>query len=118
MGTFTLSNGTASGNVYDLPGGTYTIYARYAGDSTYAPSQGNGPSVTVLPENSNTTVTASTFDSGGNFVPLSASAIIPYGDMVYLHATVAAASGNGTPTGTITFNDNTAIPGNPYVLEQ
>ena len=116
VGTFTLSNGTASGSVYDLPGGTYTIYARYAGDSTYAPSQGNGPSVTVLPENSNTTVTASTFDSGGNFVPLSASATIPYGDMVYLHATVAAASGNGTPTGTITFNDNTAIPGNPYVL--
>lgn len=116
VATFTLSNGTASGTVSDLPGGTYTIYARYAGDATYAPSIGTAPSVTVLPENSNTTLTASTFDANGNFVPLSASSSIPYGDVVYLHATVTGVSGQGTPTGTITFNDNTAIPGNPYVL--
>ena len=38
VGTFTLSGGTATGTVYDLPGGYYSIYARYAGDATYAPS--------------------------------------------------------------------------------
>lgn len=115
VGTFTLSNGTATGTVSDLPGGTYTIYARYAGDATYAPSLGNGPSVTVLPEKSTTTLTASTFDANGNFAPLGAGGTIPYGDMVYLHAMVTGASGQGTPTGNIVFNDNPAIP-NSYPL--
>ena len=36
--TLTLSNGTANDTWNLLPGGTYNIYARYAGDTTYAPS--------------------------------------------------------------------------------
>jgi subtilase family serine protease len=116
VGTFTLSGGTATGTVYDLPGGYYSIYARYAGDATYAPSTGAGPFITVSPESSSTTLTASTFDAGGNFVTLSAGSSIPYGDLVYLHAAVAGASGRGTPTGTIAFDDNGAMLGNLYAL--
>jgi len=38
MGVRTLSGGTETNTFNQLPGGTYNIYARYAGDGTYTPS--------------------------------------------------------------------------------
>ncbi len=47
----TLSSGTANDTWNLLPGGTYNLYARYAGDSTYAPSVTSTPyNITVKPE--------------------------------------------------------------------
>lgn len=53
--TLTLSNGTATETGYNqLPGGTYKMYARYAGDSvkggTYAPSTSAPYQITIQPE--------------------------------------------------------------------
>ena len=50
----TLSGGTASGSTTLLPGGTYDVTARYAGDGTHAASTSCAVKVTVAAENSNT----------------------------------------------------------------
>src|SRR6185369_16616550 len=45
---FTLSNGSISGvKTQSLPGGTYKVYAHYAGDGTNAPSDSTPVQVTV-----------------------------------------------------------------------
>jgi hypothetical protein len=48
---------------------------------------------------------------------LTSNSSIPYGDVVYLHASIAGNSGAGIPTGTVGIFDNaTAIPGSPFTL--
>jgi hypothetical protein len=88
----------------NLPGGTYTLTAHYPGDATRAASDSAGVSVAITAESSNVAVTAFTADSNGG--PVAATSI-PYGGLLDLHATVAGASGHGTATGTVSFNDAT-----------
>ena len=109
VGFLTLQNGSASSQVNNLPGGTYTLDANYAGDATFAPSPpSNQVNVTISPENSNTNL--SVLDQNGN--PFTGG---PYGSFVYLRADVAAASGHGVPTGFLQFLDNTVpILGGPF----
>jgi large repetitive protein len=86
----------------NLPGGTYTLTAHYPGDATRAASDSAGVSVAITAESSNVAVTAFTADANGQPVPVTS---IPYGGLLDLHATVAGASGHGTATGTVSFND-------------
>lgn len=119
---FTLtSGGTFTGTTMQLPGGSYNVWAHYAGIYTtafFAASDSNQVSVTVKPEGSTTTLTATTFDpSSGNLVQFAAGSNVPYGDMIYLHAFIAGLSGNGVPTGTVSFFDNASpMSGSPYAL--
>ena len=49
---FTLSNGSFSGSVNNLPGGTYNIWGQYSGDTSNSPSTSAKTQVTVSPVNS------------------------------------------------------------------
>lgn len=103
-GRLSLSNGSASAITSSLPGGTYNITAHYAGDGTFAPSDSAPVPVSIAPETSTTTAGAiavlvpNAFYSGG-----------AYGkDSVAFSARVASHSGQGIPTGVVTFTDNGA----------
>jgi Pro-kumamolisin, activation domain/Bacterial Ig-like domain (group 3) len=108
VGFLTLSNGAASAAFDDLPGGTYTLTAQYAGDGTFAPSPASSPiNVTISPENSSTVLSVLTADALGNPVPFSGG---PYGSFIFLDADVTANSGHGEPTGQLNIVDN----GSPF----
>jgi len=101
----TLSNGSVTSQVNDLPGGSYTLTARYAGDFTYAPSTSGGVQVSITPENSLTTGAVFTVTPNGMLVPFTSG---QFGSFLYLYprADVAGVSGNGIPSGTVQFFDN------------
>ena len=115
-GFLTLSGGTASGTSNALPGGSYNVYANYAGDSTYAASKSNNVPVTITQENSTTSLNINIYDaSTGNNYTGSASSI-PYGlfnfavAQPYGNASTTDSNGNivpdGNPTGTVNFYDS------------
>jgi hypothetical protein len=133
-GTFTLSNGAATGSTTLLPGGTaYNVVARYAGDGTYGASESNPVTVTVSSEASKTFANLVTFDNNLNVTSYSASSVT-YGSGFYLlrvdvgnsAATYSPTTGisstcsKGTascPTGTVTITLNgTALPGGAVPL--
>jgi subtilase family serine protease len=97
-----LSSGTISGAIETLPGGSYSVTANYGGDGTYGPSTSTGVPITINPEPSNTAFTA--FPSGQSGNP-STSVNSTYGAFLDLDVSVAGASKQGTPTGTLTFSD-------------
>jgi len=104
VGFLTLSNGSVSAPVNDLPGGSYTLTAQYAGDTTFAPSPPSSPvTVSISPENSSTSLSAVTADSSGNPVPFTGG---PYGSFVFLSADVTPSSGFGVPTGAVNIMDS------------
>lgn len=93
--------------------------AHYAGDGIYAASDSTpGVPVTVVPEQSVTTVQAFTLDQYWNATPFSSG---PYGTVVYLRASVAGQSGQGVPSGTVSFAQTvngatTNLAGGPFPL--
>jgi len=97
-----LSGGVFSGNVSDLPGGQYNLYAYYAGDATYAASSSGVVPLTVSPENSATTLTPNGVLNGGT---------IAYGTSLILTAKTVGASGQGVVTGTVTVQDKMSVVG-------
>jgi pro-kumamolisin-like protein/Big-like domain-containing protein len=115
VGFFTLSSGTVTGaSTTELPGGSYTVSARYAGDGTFAPSDSSpGVAVTVSPESSTTTLSEFTQDSNGNTITLANGTSLPFGSLVFVRADVVGKSAAGVPTGQVTFTDNgsTKLPG-------
>ncbi|MGH9613398.1 MAG: Ig-like domain repeat protein, partial [Bryobacteraceae bacterium] len=115
VGAGPLTNGSFALTDGQLPGGSYTVMAHYAGDGTFAPSDSAPVPVTVSPEGSKTKVAVLSQDPfSGVYMPVTTS---PYGDILYLSAGVAGMSGQGLPGGTITFLDNgTSLDGNPYAL--
>ncbi len=106
----TLTNGAAAFSTHVLPGGgPYCVWAHYAGDTTYAPSDSNTTTVTVTPEPSTTAISVLSGDQNGNPIAFTNG---PFGSFVYLRADVAGQSGQGVPTGSVTFNDSFGpIPG-------
>ncbi len=113
---FALDNGSIASITDQLPGGTYSVTARYAGDSTFAPSDSGPVSVIVSPEVSFTLVKVFTADTNGGLIPLTTT---PYGSLVFLRADVRGFSGNGIATGNVNFADNGTVPnvpGDPYPL--
>jgi len=109
METFQLTGGQVFASSSALPGGSYNIFAHYSGDGTYAPSDSGLAPVTVNPENSTITETLLAYNQAGNPIPVTS---VPFGSFVYLRADVQGVSGQGIPTGSVTFSDTFgAIPG-------
>ncbi len=117
IGGFALNgSGIASGSTEMLPGGTYSVTAHYPGDSTYAPSDSTGISVTVGKENSQPKAYLVTFNSNGTINNPNASTTV-YGSSYLLRVDVDNAAGQlcspvattgatGCPSGTVTLTNN------------
>ncbi len=104
MELFGLTGGQVISSTSQLAGSaaSYNVWAQYGGDATYAPSASVPVSVTVSPEASSTALSVLTFDAFGNQLNFTGG---PFGSFVYLRADVAGASGQGIPTGSVTFLD-------------
>ena len=107
VGEFTLTNGSYSGSVSNLPGGSYTLSAHYAGDATFAGSSSQPVALTVTPETSSISFSLDATNQFGNLVPLTGP--LTYGQTLYVATTVTGASGEGTPTGTINILDGNTV---------
>ena len=110
---FTLgSDGTYTGIVNYLPGGTYNIWGNYGGDNANATSSSlaNKVQITVTPEASTTALSVYTVNqSTGSYQ--SAPASLSYGQQVILSAQTAptaATSVYGIPTGSVVFSNGSA----------
>jgi Pro-kumamolisin, activation domain/Bacterial Ig-like domain (group 3) len=105
-GVFTLAAGTAAGTTTNLPGGAYDVTAHYEGNGTYASSDSAAPgiSLTVNPETSTTALVGpfTTNPQTGQYT--TSFSTTPFGSPVLLSADVSGASGQGIPTGTVTFS--------------
>lgn len=105
----TIAGGAGQLSYNGLPGGEYTVYASYGGDSSTAASQSTPISVNISAENSSTLLMVNAYTiaeaSIGN---LNA---IPYGSYIFADSSVyGTAEGYdaslGYATGTITVEDN------------
>ncbi|MFP5226319.1 MAG: protease pro-enzyme activation domain-containing protein, partial [Acidobacteriota bacterium] len=110
-----LTSGAGTATYNGLPGGTYTVSARYGGDTSNAASTSTAINVTISAEPSTTTLQPSaynplTYPSGS----LNLSAV-PYGAAVFLDAqitgTAEGSNTQGLATGVVTFLDGTATLG-------
>ncbi len=99
---FTLSSGSVTASTTQLPGGDYTVTAHYAGDGTFASSD-SAPGIPVAVTAENSTTALSNFDLNG--VPIANGTSLPFGSGVFVRADVAGASGQGIPSGSVTFAD-------------
>jgi subtilase family serine protease len=107
VGTLTLTGGTATTTSDLLPGGTYNIYARYAGDGTYASSVGNGnpATLTVQPE-------ACQMVIYGHNINIGTNTNIAYGTPISITAepySHLSTNNDGIPSGSIQVLDNSAL---------
>jgi hypothetical protein len=113
LDVFSLSGGTVSGSLDNLPGGTYQVVADYSGDGTFAPSASAPVTVTVTAEKD--TISANSWmvnPLDGNLYPLTAGMSIPYGSMVFVDAQPIGVNeagsklGDNAPaTGAVVFKD-------------
>lgn len=112
-----LTTGAGSVQYNGLPGGSYTVTARYGGDASNAASTSSGISVDISPEASTTTL------EGNAYSPLTGDPIattnIPYGSEVVLDAQIAgtAEGGNseGVATGSVSFANGSTTLGTATV---
>ncbi len=115
--TIPLTSGSGSATYNGLPGGTYTVSARYGGDTSDASSTSTPISVTISPETSTTTLQVNAYNplTGAGVSPTS----IPYGSEVLLDAqiegTAEGANTQGTATGTVTFANGATTLGTATV---
>ena len=97
-------SGNYSAGLTNLPAGTYTITARYAGDGTYASSLSTPVQVTVSSENSAVTIQPNAYNT--STCVETPAVTFTYGAPMWTDVTVAGASGHGVPTGTVPITDN------------
>jgi hypothetical protein len=107
-----------------MPGGTYNVYAHYAGDLTFGGSYSPSIAVNITPEPSSLLLTPFIYTAAGgvtaNPAPTgTSSSLYTYGQGIYFDAVVCTAIGiadeaygnntcaDGTPTGLITFTPST-----------
>jgi hypothetical protein len=93
----TLNNGNYSGGIWNLPGGTYSINAHYAGDAMFNPSDSNGLNVQITPEPSTIKVAAWVINLAGTPVPIYGP--LTYGQPMAFQFDVKGKSGIGSPSG-------------------
>jgi large repetitive protein len=107
------ANGRYSGQVNNLPGGTYKLFARYGGDGNFDPSVSEPVTVSVAPKNSTISVQLSMFDPTTNkTVPYSGTPQYGYG--IYFSVQVSGPSGSGSPSGVIRIlNGNNVVLTSP-----
>jgi hypothetical protein len=126
IGSGTLASGSTTINTTFLPGGSYTLNARYAGDDTFASSiTSTGVPVVVNKENSRLQYGIVTFDPLSGAITSTNATSITYGSPYILRidilnnttsacqAVAVANGGTGTTagcavdaTGTVTINDS------------
>jgi hypothetical protein len=110
VGSATLSGSggtaTVSGDISDLPGGSYTLFANYPGDGTFAGSASTAINVTVAKEPSGVGL----LDSPAGAGTLSNAPItVSYGTPIVFEAFISGLAsainqtGDGAATGTVTF---------------
>ena len=113
----TLDN-TATGSLTtsDLPGGTYAVYAYYAGDTSHTGSQSsNGINVTISAESSTTTLSFGAYNPT-TYAVTEGLSTVPYGAGSYVSAQpignnstvdyTGALIPDGVATGSVTFTSN------------
>jgi len=119
----TLSSGSGSATYNGLPGGSYSVMARYDGDASNAVSTSSPISVTISKENSSTALQVNAYRaiSGSQISTTS----IPYGSQINLDATISGTSSDevtngteGTATGSVTFKNNSTTLGSAPVTSQ
>ena len=123
IGNGTLSGGRATITTTSLPGGTYNLNARYAGDTTFASST-SSPGVPVVVNKENSTLQIGIVTMNGNTITSTNATSFAYGSSYVLRfdilnssgkacqAVTVANGGTGTTagcafdaTGTVTIND-------------
>ena len=92
IGPFTLSGGSVSSSTIMLPGGSYNVIARYAGNGTDGASDSTPVAVTVSTESSKTLASLVTFDSSGDIIPPNNGTIV-YGSPYFLRFDVTNSGG-------------------------
>ena len=116
---FTLSGGVASGSTTSLPGGSYTVFAQYAGDGTFGSSLFSPAiPVTVSAEASQPNIALELFDPATGGQTNANATTAPYGSLEVLRMNVTSKSGDacaqnapgatGCPTGSVTITNNGA----------
>jgi subtilase family serine protease len=100
-GVLTLTNGSYSGTISSLPGGTYDASARYSGDESFATSTSSSSKITVNPAASSVTLGITGYD------PITNAAItgstIPYGSIVGASVQLNGITGQLAPSGSVSF---------------
>ena len=112
----TLASGSYTASLGNLPGGSYTVQAHYAGDGIHAASDSNPITLLVTPEASTVGLQPLLYgtSSGGS----ATISTIPYGNRLLLRANVSGLSGQGVATGNIAFLDNGAdLAGGSFRLD-
>jgi hypothetical protein len=96
-----LASGIFNGTITTLPGGSYSVFARYGGDGVYSSSTSAGANMSVSPTHSATLLSYVAADPVTGAVVPSASA--PYGSNITAAALIKSPQGLATPTGTVQF---------------
>ena len=104
-----ISNGAGTVSYNGLPGGQYTVYATYGGDSKMALSRSTPISVNIAPEASSTLLSESAYTP--SLVAIPTLNAIPYGAYIFsdisVHGTAEGSTASlGAATGTVTIFDN------------
>jgi len=104
-----IGNGTGTISYNGLPGGQYTVYATYSGDTNTAASQSTPISVNIAAEASSTLLSESVYTPLD--VPIATLNAIPYGAYIFsdmsVYGTVEGSTASlGAATGTMTVFDN------------
>jgi hypothetical protein len=111
-----LASGSYIASLGNLPGGSYSVQARYAGDGIFAASDSTPITLLVIPEVSTVNFKPLVYipSSGGSTIASTAS----YGSLILLRASVIGLSGQGKASGDIAFLDNgTALSGGSIRLD-
>jgi hypothetical protein len=109
---FTLSNGSFSGSVNYLPGGSYSIWGQYGGDTANSLSSSTPVQITVTPEASTTSLIVENLESYSGPQYVQSGTSVPYGSDLTVYAQPVPASNSNSytvPTGTVTFADNGTV---------
>jgi hypothetical protein len=114
VGTLTLTGGTATTTSDLLPGGTYNLYARYAGDGTYGSSVGNGNPATLTVQKE-----ACQMVVYGHNLNIGTNTNIPYGTPISITAepySHLSTNNDGIPSGSIQVLDYFNTPAPPTLI--
>lgn len=113
-----LTGGAGSTPYNGLPGGTYTVYGQYSGDTKDAASTSSPViQVTISPEASTTGLTVNAYSgaytAGVGNAQLSNLTSVPYGAYIFADAQIygkaEGASSQGIATGTVKMSDGSSV---------
>jgi len=95
-------NGNYTATLSNLPAGNFTVTARYGGDVNFASSLSAPVAVAVSTGNSQVVITPEWFNDTVTCTLANVTSY-NYGQFAWIPATVTSTTGQGVPTGTVTF---------------